>query len=465
MGIVLYCFYIKIKNCGILNIIYFLYFFMKDKIFKLIELEEKRQKEKIGLIPSENHMSDDVRSVLCSVLSSKYSEGYPNARYYEGNQIIDKIEQLAIERVKKLFNVPYVNVQPYSGSPANSAIQFAILSNRDKLMGLKLSAGGHLTHGHPKVTFSGRFFRSIQFGLNAHSKIDLSFVRDMAKKYRPRMILIGTTSYPFKLDFKGFAQIADEIGAYLVADISHITGLVISGDHPSPFPYAHVVMSTTHKTFRGPRGAMIMVTNKGLSKDKKLPVKISKAIIPGLQGGPHNATIAGIALAAKEASTEEFKKYGHQIVANAKTLAQALLSYGIELVGGGTENHLMVMDLTNILGPGRGAEFSYAMDQAGLYANKNAVPNEKSKSLFFPSGVRIGTPLITTRGMKEKDMKKIALFIKKVLDIVKKRKVKNMPYKAYLEQFKTDIDNDLEIRAIREQVKEFASEFPLFTWS
>jgi len=273
----------------------------KDPIFALIKKEEQRQREMIGLIPSENNSSDAVRSVLSSCLSNKYSEGYPQCRYYEGNQVIDEIEIEAQERLKKLFHVPHVNIQPYSGSPANSAIEFAVLEPGDTVMGLALSSGGHLTHGHPKVTFSGRYFHSVQYGLDANARIDYEQVRQLALKHRPKLIIAGTTAYPFILDFAKFAQIANEVGAYLLADISHITGLVIAGEHPSPVPYAHLVMSTTHKTFRGPRGAMIMVTAVGLKKDPDLANKIDKAVFPALQGGPHNATSAAIAIAASEA--------------------------------------------------------------------------------------------------------------------------------------------------------------------
>ncbi|MBP9820249.1 serine hydroxymethyltransferase, partial [Candidatus Woesebacteria bacterium] len=259
---------------------------MPDKIFSLIAQEEERQRNKLGLIPSENHVSPDVASVLSSCLNSKYSEGYAGRRYYEGSQFVDQIELEAIDRIKKLFGVPYVNVQPYSGSPANSAIYFAVLNPGDTLMGLRLAMGGHLTHGHPEVTFSGKFFRSIQYGVNAEARIDYDAMRKLALAERPKIIIAGNTAYPFQLDFARFRSIADEVGALLLADISHVTGLVVAGEHPSPVPYADIVMSTTHKTFRGPRGAMIMVTDRGLKSDPKLGAKIDSAIIPGMQGGP-----------------------------------------------------------------------------------------------------------------------------------------------------------------------------------
>ncbi|MBP7876235.1 serine hydroxymethyltransferase, partial [Candidatus Woesebacteria bacterium] len=377
-----------------------------DQIFDLIKQEKKRQQEMIGLIPSENIASPEVEKVLGSCLSNKYSEGYPFRRYYEGNQIIDQIETLAQERVKKLFAVPYVNVQPYSGSPANFAIYFALMQPGDTLMGLKLSHGGHLTHGHPKVTASGRFYNSIQYGVKADARIDFDEVRRLAKEHKPKVIVAGNTAYPFELEFEKFRQIADEVGAWLVADISHVTGLVVAGVHQSPVPFADVIMSTTHKTFRGPRGAMILVTDRGLARDPELGKKIDSAIIPGLQGGPHNATTAAIAIAAQEAMKPKFKTYAKQIRKNADALATRLMKQGLELVGGGTETHLMVMDLTKI-GIGLGVQVAFAMDVAGIYANRNTVPTEQG-SPFYPSGVRLGTPLVTTRGMKEKEMVMIA---------------------------------------------------------
>ena len=256
----------------------------KDKIFNLIQKEQRRQINKIGLIPSENNVSPQVLKALGSVLTNKYAEGYPGARYYEGNQVIDEIEREAQEWPKKLFGVPFVNVQPYSGSPANSAVEFALLKNGETLMGLELASGGHLTHGHPKVTFSGRFFKTVQYGVGEDGKIDFDQVRSLARQHKPKLIIAGNTAYPFELDFAKFAEIADEVGAYLLADISHITGLVVAGVHMSPIPYADVVMTTTHKTFRGPRGAMILVTQKGLEKDPDLGKKINKAVFPALQG-------------------------------------------------------------------------------------------------------------------------------------------------------------------------------------
>jgi len=436
----------------------------QNLVFELIKKEEQRQIEMIGLIPSENQSSEAVRSALSSCLSSKYAEGYPKRRYYEGNQIIDELEILAQERLKKLFNVPHVNVQPYSGSPANSAIEFAVLEAGDTIMGLALSSGGHLTHGHPKVTFSGRYFNSVQYGLDKNARIDYEEVRQLALKHKPKLIVAGTTAYPFTLDFKKFAQIADEVGAYLLADISHITGLVIAGEHPSPVPYAHVVMSTTHKTFRGPRGAMIMVTNRGLEKDADLADKIDKAVFPALQGGPHNETTAAIAIAAEEASLPAFKNYAKQIRKNADALATALKANGFKLVGDGTENHLILIDLTPF-GEGFGTQVAFAMDVAGIYANRNTIPNEPC-SPFYPSGIRIGTPLVTTRGMKEQEMTKIAQWMARVVNHIKGEQLPTQKEqrRIFLKEFKERMIKDETLLQIRAEVKEMASAFPLFTW-
>jgi glycine hydroxymethyltransferase len=431
-------------------------------IQQLIQQEERRQTEKIGLIPSENHASPEVREALASTLSSKYSEGYPGRRYYEGNQIIDEIESLTIERLKDLFSVPHVNVQPYSGSPANSAIYFALMEPGETLMGLALSSGGHLTHGHPKVTFSGRYYQTVQYGLDERARVDYDQVLALAKKHQPKVIVAGNTAYPFELNFKKFRQIADEVGAWLVADISHITGLVISQDHMSPVPYADVVMTTTHKTFRGPRGAMILVTEQGIGRDKNLADKIDKAVFPGLQGGPHNETVAAIGIAAKEAAGKKFQAYGHQIKKNAQALAEALMEQGLKLVGDGTETHLMLLDLTSI-GFGLGTQAAFAMDVAGIYANKNTIPNEPC-SPFYPSGVRLGTPLVTTRGMKEADMRKIAVWIVRVIEVIKDE---SLPQKKgergkFIKEFKAKYQANSELLAIAQEVKTFTQNYKLF---
>lgn len=435
---------------------------MTELVYELIQQEEKRQIEKIGLIPSENHMSPQVTRALATCLSSKYSEGYPGKRYYEGNQIIDQLENLAIERAKTLFGVPFANVQAYSGSPANSAIQFALLEPGDTLMGLELGGGGHLTHGHPRVTLSGTHYRSIQYSLDKTARIDFDHLRSLAEQYQPKLIIAGTTSYPLTLHFSRFREIADAVGAWLVADISHITGLIIGGEHPSPIPYADVIMTTTHKTLRGPRGAIILATERGLSRDPKLGSKIDKAIIPGLQGGPHNATTAGIAVALAEAAQPEFRQYARQMRRNANALVAALKSEGLEMVGGGTENHLIVVDLTPY-GIGLGTQVAYAMDVAGMYANRNTIPGEPG-SPFYPSGLRLGTPLVTTRGMQEAEMAQIGHWIAQVIEHVKDETLPPDPKQrsAFVKAFKARADQDPFLLSMLGEVKALATQFPLF---
>lgn len=381
-------------------------------ISDLIKKEEERQRDTLMLIPSENYASKDVREAVGSVLMNKYAEGYTGKRYYQGNEFIDEIETVAIEKAKKLFSVPHVNVQPYSGSPANSAVLFALLDQNDTVMGLKLSSGGHLTHGHPDITFSGKFFKSVQFGTKDDGVIDYDVVEQMAKSERPKALFIGTTAYPLILDWKRFAEIADSIGAWLVADISHVSGLVLAESYPSPVPFAHIVTTSTHKTLRGPRGAMIMVTKKGIEKDADLAKKIDRAVFPGLQGGPHNNTTAGIAVALSEAEGADFKKYGEQVVKNATTLAKELVKGGLTIVTGKTECHLIVVDLRpkNLTGK----VVAEDLETAGIIVNKNSVPND-SAGPFNPSGIRLGTPAITTRGMKEEEMKIIAKYILQVI--------------------------------------------------
>lgn len=436
-----------------------------QQVFDLIDLETRRQKEMIGLIPSENHISPAVAQALGSAsLSDKYSEGYVGRRYYEGNQIIDEIETLAIERLKKLFGVPHVNVQPYSGSPANSAVEFALLEPGETLMGQSLYSGGHLTHGHPKVTFSGRVFKSVQYGVNEKTgRLDYDEIMKLAQKAHPKLIIAGSTAYPFTIDFRKFRQIADSVGAYLLADISHICGLVVAGEHQSPVPYADVIMSTTHKTFRGPRGAMILVTERGIKKCPDLPKKIDSAVFPGLQGGPHNATIAALAIAAGEASGAKFRKYGQQIVKNAQTLAGALKKQGIQLVGGGTQNHLLLVDLSNF-GFGLGKTAAIALDAAGIYANANSVPGEKSGA-FYPSGLRLGTPLVTTRGMKTAEMKQIALWIDRAVRYAAKwgeLPADKSERAIFIKKAQKEFYQAPELLKIRAEVKKMASKFPLF---
>lgn len=433
---------------------------MIDPITKLIQLEHKRQKNTLMLIPSENYASAAVRSAVGSVLMNKYSEGYAGRRYYEGNEIVDQIELLAIERAKKLFDVAYVNVQPYSGSPANSEILFALCDPGDTIMGLKLASGGHLTHGHPKVTFSGKFFKSVQFGLDERARINYKEMEELARVEKPKVLIVGTTAYPFTLDFKKCRKIADSIGAYLVADISHIAGLVVAGVHPSPAPYAHVIMTTTHKTLRGPRGAMIFVTHAGIKKDSDLPKKIDSAIIPGMQGGPHNNTTAGIAVALAEASQSKFVRYGEQIVKNAKALSDELQKQHIEIVGGGTENHLMILDFS-ASGVGKGTLIARVLHAAGIVTNRNSVPNDTSP--FYPTGVRIGTPAVTTRGMKEREMKKIATWIAQVVRYVENEQLPTAKNDraAYVEEFTQRMMNDRFLKGIAKEVALLCSKFPM----
>ena len=379
----------------------------RDIIFDLIETEDKRQRDLVHLIPSENFVSDEVREALGSCLTNKYAEGYPGKRYYQGNELIDSIENLAIERGKKILGVEHLNVQPYSGSPANSAIQMALLERGDKICGLKLSAGGHLTHGHPKITFSGKFFESVQYDVEEDGRIDYDKLEQLVLQEKPKMIMAGTTAYPYILDFKRFGEIADKVGAWLVADISHIVGLIVGGVHPSPVSDVHLIMSTTHKSLRGPRGAFIGITKKGLDKSKELfgdeveiIKKIDRAVFPGLQGGPHENNIGALAVCFEEASKPEFKIYASQIVKNAKVLADTLRKNGLKVFG--TENHLMVVDV----GLEKGKDIAIKLEQNGIVCNANTIPHEQG-SPFKPSGIRIGTPAMTTRGWKEKEFEEL----------------------------------------------------------
>ncbi|OGM91480.1 serine hydroxymethyltransferase [Candidatus Wolfebacteria bacterium RIFCSPLOWO2_01_FULL_45_19] len=371
------------------------------EITKLIKTEIVRQQWTLDLIPSENIVSPAVLEALGSSLTNKYSEGYPSRRYYGGNEVIDKIEILARERARKVFRLGKnwsVNVQPYSGSPANFAVYFALLNPGEKLMGMSLPFGGHLTHGW-KASATGKFWNSVQYGVGRDGYIDYGEVRKIAKKEKPKIIVCGATTYSRVIDFKKFRKIADEVGAYLMVDMAHIAGLIAAGAHPSPFPHADVVTTTTHKTLRGPRGAIIF------SKDAKIAAAIDKAVFPGLQGGPHDNQTAAIAVALGEALKLSFKKYGRQIVKNAKVLARELQQIGLEIVSGGTDNHLMLVDLTNSGISGREAQDK--LEEVGIIVNRNMIPYD-TRSPFDPSGIRIGTPSVTTRGMKEKEMKKIA---------------------------------------------------------
>lgn len=430
------------------------------QIYDLIKQEEKRQKDVLEMIASENYASAAVIQALGSVLTNKYSEGFPGKRYYQGNSVIDKIEVLAQERAQKLFGVPYVNVQALSGAPANSAVYFALLKNGEKLMGLSLTSGGHITHGHP-LGLSGRLFKFAHYTLGKEGMLDFDEIERQVLKEKPQLLICGFTAYPRTIDFKRFAKIADKVGCYLMADISHITGLVISGVHPSPVPYAHIITTTTHKTLRGPRGALIMVTSKGLKMDPELPKKIETAIIPGLQGGPHDNQTAAIAVALKEASTTKFKKYGEQIVKNAKALADNLTSYGFELVSGGTDNHLILIDLRNKQVNGRVA--AIALEKAGIVLNYNGVPGDQMPPLYA-SGIRLGTPAITTRGLKEKDMKKVAQWYSEAIEEVKGMELPagdKSKRSELMKKYRGEISKNKKLAYIGKEVKAFISKYPL----
>jgi glycine hydroxymethyltransferase len=405
------------------------------EIAALIEAEGRRQFEKIRLIPSENYVSRAVLEATGSVLTNKYSEGYARKRYYEGQQFIDEVEELAIARAKALFGVEHVNVQPYSGSPANLAIYLAFLQPGDTFLSLELPHGGHLTHGSP-VSATGKWFRPVHYGVDKKTgRVDMDQVREIARRERPKLIFCGGTAIPRLIDFPAFAEIAQEVGALLVADIAHIAGLIAGGAHPSPVGHAPVISTTTHKTLRGPRGAMLMT-------DAEHATPIDKAVFPGLQGGPHNHTTAAIAVALREAATEEFRRYAHQIVANAAALAEALLERGFNLVSGGTDNHLILIDLTNKDIGGKPA--AKALDRAGLEVNFNTVPFDPRKP-WSPSGIRIGTPAVTTRGMTTEHMPRIAAWIDEAVEAARK-------------------DDGETLDRIAAEVREFTQAFPIPGW-
>lgn len=430
------------------------------EIFGYIKAELERKRTGLEMIPSENFTSEAVLQALGSILTDKYSEGYPGKRYYGGNEIIDKVENLAMDRAKSLFGVPHANVQAYSGSPANLAVYIATCENGDPIMGQYLYDGGHMTHGW-KLSITSRFFKSIPYHVRPDGYIDIEEVRRLAEENKPKLMWVGATAYPRPLPFKEFAEIAESVGAYLAADISHVSGLVLAGAHESPVNYAHIITTTTHKTLRGPRGALIMVTQKGLDKDPELAQKIDKAIIPGFQGGPHNHQTAAIAIALKEAAKPQFKEYGFQVVKNAKALAEELMSNGIKLVSGGTENHLILVDLT-AFGKGFGVFAQDALDVAGITVNKNTIPGDPS-SPFYPSGIRMGTPPITTRGMKEPEMKLIGRFISEAINEVKNYSLPEKETRAaYLANFEEEIRKNERLKAIRKQVYELCQKFPVY---
>ncbi len=431
------------------------------EIYKAVKNELKRQRNSLEMIPSENFASINVLNALGTVLNNKYSEGYAGRRYYGGNAFVDVIEKAAVERAKGLFRVPHANVQPYSGSPANFEVYAAICKPGDTIMGLNLTDGGHLTHGW-KTSVTGEFFRSVPYHVKGDGYIDLDEARKLAVENRPKLIWIGATAYTRELPFREFGEIADESGSYLAADISHIAGLVAANVHKSPVEHVHIVTTTTHKTLRGPRGAMIMVTEKGLKKEPMLAEKIDKAVFPGLQGGPHDNVTAAMAIALLEASKPEFREYASQIVKNSKGVAAGLISNGLKLVTGGTDNHMILVDLTPF-GSGRGIFAQEALNTAGIVVNKNTIPKEPA-SPFYPSGIRLGTPAITSRGMKEEQMgiisKLIATSIMEIKDYSlpedKERR------QRYMKNFYREIKSNSTLKTCRQQVIGLCEAFPLY---
>ncbi|AYZ72620.1 serine hydroxymethyltransferase [Fusobacterium necrophorum] len=401
-------------------------------VYNAIIAEKKRQEEGIELIASENFVSKAVMEAAGSVLTNKYAEGYPKKRYYGGCVNIDIVENLAIERLKEIFGAKYANVQAHSGSQANMGVYVALLEPGDKILGMSLSAGGHLTHGY-KISFSGKNYVGLEYGLNSETElIDFDAIRKIALAEKPKIIVAGASAYSRIIDFQKFREIADEVGAYLMVDMAHIAGLVAAGEHPNPLEYAHVVTSTTHKTLRGPRGGVILTNHQEIAE------KIDKTIFPGIQGGPLGHIVAAKAVAFKEALTPEFKEYQRQVVKNAKAMAEELVSGGLRIVSGGTDNHLMLVDLRSKGVTGKVAE--KILEEAGITCNKNAIPNDPEKP-FITSGIRLGTPAITTRGMKEEEARQIAKMIIKVL---------NNP------------EDSQKIAEVKEEVLTLTKKFPLF---
>ena len=403
------------------------------ELAKAITLESQRQMSKLELIASENFVSPAVREAQGSVLTHKYAEGYPGKRYYGGCEFVDMAEQLAIDRAKQLFGCDYANVQPHSGSQANMAAYFSLANPGDTILGMNLSHGGHLTHGSP-VNFSGRLFKVVAYNLNRETgTIDYDEVEKLAREHRPAVIVAGASAYPRIIDFPRFRAIADEVGAKLMVDMAHIAGLIAAGLHPSPIPYADITTTTTHKTLRGPRGGMILSAGD-------LGKKINSQIFPGIQGGPLMHAIAAKAVAFGEALSPRFKVYQQQVLNNAKVLAEELTNAGFNLVSGGTDNHLMLVDLTNKGITGKDAE--HALDLAGITVNKNTVPYE-TRSPFVTSGIRLGTPALTTRGLKEDDFRKVAAWINAAVE---------------------SAGNETRLAQIQTEVSAFARQFPLFAW-
>ncbi len=401
------------------------------QIFDLIQKETRRQEYGLEMIPSENFVSEAVLEAIGSVLTNKYAEGLPHKRYYGGCQIVDEVEEVAIARAKELFGAQFVNVQPHSGAQANQAVFEAILNPGDVVMGMRLDQGGHLTHGSP-VNFSGRYYKVVAYGVRQdNNQIDMDEVRDLAKQHKPKMIICGASAYSRVIDFKGFREIADEVGAVVLADIAHYAGLVAAGEYPSPVPYCHIVTTTTHKTLRGPRSGLVM-------GQENFAKALNKAVFPGLQGGPHMHIIAAKAVAFKEALAPDFKVYAKQIIANAKALCGALTKLGFSIVSGGTDSHLLVVDLRSANITGREAQES--LDVVGITANKNTIPFDPQPPTIC-SGLRMGTPALTTRGMKEMEMEAVASLIART--------------------FRSK-DNPEQLKAVAAEVNELASRFPLY---
>jgi len=430
------------------------------QIAKLIKSEDARQESTLMMIPSENVASFAVEEAVGSSFGNKYAEGYPGRRYYQGQKNSDQLETLVIERAKKLFKVAHVNVQAHSGSPANFAVYTALLKPGATIMGLSLNSGGHLTHG-ARFNASSRYFNAVNYDVKPDGNIDYEALMKLAKKTKPDLIIAGTTAYAGLLNWKKFADIAQACGALLMADMSHISGLVATGVYPSPVPHVHVVTTTTHKTLRGPRGALIMITAKGLKQDPEMGTKIDKAIIPGIQGGPHLNSIAGIGVALREAGSKQFKLYSKQILKNAKLLAKELLKYDFTLVTGGTESHLLLIDCRNknLLGN----TVALGCEAAGIVLNYNSVPFDPNPP-FYPSGIRLGTPGITSRGMKEAQMVVIARFINEVVNALQKSKARMKV--ADVQEKKRAVRTEIvakapELQQILKQVEALCKKFPL----
>lgn len=430
------------------------------ELLAMLERERARQRDGVELIPSENYVSPAVLEAMGSILTNKYSEGYPGRRYYGGNEFVDEIERLAQHRARVLFGVPHANVQPYSGSPANLAVYLATCQPGDVIMGQNLPDGGHLTHGW-KVSATGIYYRSVPYHVRPDGFIDFDDVWRLAREHKPRLIWCGATAYVREFPFAQFAEVADAVGAYFATDIAHIAGLVVGGVHASPTPHAHIITTTTHKTLRGPRGALILVTDRGLAKDPELAEKIDRAIFPGLQGGPHDHTTAAIAVALGEAARPEFKAYAAQVVANAKSLGAAMMERGFTLVTGGTDNHMLLANLTPG-GIGRGVFVQEALDAVGITVNKNTIPGEPS-SAFYPSGIRLGTPAATTRGMREGEMGQLAGWMAQVRDEIREfllpvdREARN----RVLRDFRAALAGSSRLAAIREEVRAMCRRFPV----